>query len=200
MFTRIALAVPFGAAVTMGLLFSMHMMIDSGRGLSHTAAAARIVDFIRVERSEVAETRAARPDRPETPEPAPAMPQPGNAEGFDSEIKLALAGPEIGFGQAEIGGIGFGASDGEYIPLVKVAPVYPMRAAQRRLEGYVIVEFVVTASGGVRDVVVVESTSELFEQAAVDAALKFKYKPRVVDGQAIEVSGVQNKITFKLSA
>jgi len=30
----------------------------------------------------------------------------------------------------------------------------------------------------------------------LQAATKFKYKPRVVDGQPIEVPGVQNKITF----
>jgi protein TonB len=88
------------------------------------------------------------------------------------------------------------ASDGEYLPIVKVAPVYPTRALQRRLEGYVIVEFVVTANGSVRDVAVVESSDAVFERAAIEAALKFKYKPRVVDGSPIEVAGVQNRITF----
>ena len=75
-----------------------------------------------------------------------------------------------------------------------------MRALQRRVEGYVIVEFVVTTSGSVTDVTVVESSAPVFEQAAIEAAQKFKYKPRVVDGVAIEVSGVQNRITFKLNA
>ena len=39
-----------------------------------------------------------------------------------------------------------------------------------------------------------------FEQAAIEAALKFKYKPRTVDGEPIEVPGVQNRITFTLKA
>ncbi|MDA0651131.1 MAG: energy transducer TonB, partial [Proteobacteria bacterium] len=30
------------------------------------------------------------------------------------------------------------------------------------------------------------------------ASEKFKYKPRVVDGEAIEVAGVQNKFTYEL--
>jgi protein TonB len=94
----------------------------------------------------------------------------------------------------------FESSDGEYLPMYKASPQYPVRALQRRLEGYVIVEFVVTAAGAVRDVIVVESSSPIFEQAAVEAALKFKYQPRVIDGQPIEVSGVQNRITFKLNA
>jgi len=52
----------------------------------------------------------------------------------------------------------------------------------------------------VTNVTVVESSAPIFEEAAIEAAQKFKYKPRVVDGVAIEVSGVQNKITFKLNA
>jgi len=200
MFARIALAVPVGAGVTMVLLLGMHAMIASGNGMPDAAAGGRIVEFVRIERSESVETRAARPDRPDTPERAPAMPQPGPSETFSSDIRVAVTGPELGFGVTSLGGAGFGVSDGEYVPLVKVAPRYPMRAAQRRLEGYVIVEFVVTTSGAVKDVVVVESTSELFEAAAIEAARKFKYKPRMVDGQPIEVSGVQNRITFRLDA
>ena len=38
----------------------------------------------------------------------------------------------------------------------------------------------------------------MFEKASVKASLKFKYKPRVIDGEAIEVPGVQNKFTYEL--
>ena len=38
----------------------------------------------------------------------------------------------------------------------------------------------------------------VFERASVKAAEKFKYKPRVVDGEPIEVAGVQNKFTYEL--
>ena len=64
---------------------------------------------------------------------------------------------------------------------------------------FVIVEFTVTKQGAVRDPIVVEANpSGIFEQAAIDAAMKFKYKPRVVNGEATEVSGVQNRITFQI--
>ena len=36
-------------------------------------------------------------------------------------------------------------------------------------------------------------------RAALDAAAKFKYKPRVVNGEPVEVAGVQNRITFEIS-
>ena len=77
--------------------------------------------------------------------------------------------------------------------------MYPRRALQRGIEGFVIVEFTVTKQGTVRDPIVVEANpSGIFEQAAMDAAMKFKYKPRVVNGEATEVSGVQNRITFQI--
>lgn len=198
MFARIAFAIPFGAVVTAGLLFMMHLFIATGEGETD-ATAARIVDFVRITRTETAQPRTERPDPPQPAEPAPEMPAPDSGTEFGNELRIALAGPEVSF-NADLGGTGFGGSDGEYLPLVKVAPVYPPRALSRRLEGYVIVEFVVTSSGAVADVIVVESTSEIFERAAIEAALRFKYKPRVVDGNPIAVAGVMNKITFKLDA
>jgi protein TonB len=50
----------------------------------------------------------------------------------------------------------------------------------------------------VRDPIVLQSTSKLFERAAIRAVLKFKYKPRVVDGVPVEVPGVKTRISFQL--
>jgi protein TonB len=94
---------------------------------------------------------------------------------------------------------GMSSGDGEYLPIVKVAPIYPRRAQTRGITGYCIVEYTVTASGAIRDPVAVDCNPEgVFEKASVKASLKFKYKPRVVDGEAIEVVGVQNKFTYEL--
>jgi periplasmic protein TonB len=56
----------------------------------------------------------------------------------------------------------------------------------------------VTTAGTVKDPVVLFSTSSLFDRAATQAVLKFKYKPRVVDGQPVEVPNVKTRITFKI--
>ena len=98
------------------------------------------------------------------------------------------------------GGISLTPGDAEYLPIVKVAPLYPRRALQRGIEGYVLVEFTVTRQGSTRDIKVIESkpSSSLFHSAAIKATAKFKYKPRTVDGKAIEVAGVKNKIIFRL--
>ena len=85
------------------------------------------------------------------------------------------------------------------LPIVKVQPIYPRRAQTRCIEGHVLLEFVVTANGAVRDPVIVEAEPPgVFDRAAVDAALKFKYRPEVVNGEPIEVAGVRNLIKFEL--
>jgi len=91
---------------------------------------------------------------------------------------------------------GMNIAEGDYLPIVRVAPVYPARALSRGLEGYVDLSFTVTTAGTVRDPIIIFSTSSLFERAATRAVLKFKYKPRVVDGIPVDVSGVKTRITF----
>ncbi len=105
-------------------------------------------------------------------------------------------------------------SDGEYLPIVKVSPQYPRRALAQGMVGWVIVEFVITEQGTVRDPFVVsncgyipnirspgeciDSPDTVFDNAALKAAMKFKYKPKVIDDQPVETAGVQNRIIFEL--
>jgi protein TonB len=98
-----------------------------------------------------------------------------------------------------IGGLSYGNADGDYLPIVKVAPIYPRRALTRGLEGWVLLEFTVTKLGTVVDIKVLESDPPgIFDKAAVGAAAKFKYKPKVVNGEPIDTAGVLHRISFEL--
>ncbi len=92
-------------------------------------------------------------------------------------------------------------SEGDYHSVRKVAPTYPRDALVAGIEGYCVVEYTVTEQGTVKDPQVLsdQCTSRLFEQVSIEAALKFRYKPRVVDARAEEVTGVQNKFTFEIT-
>ena len=141
-------------------------------------------------------------DRQIQPPPPPDEPPP-NQPRRDLTTDATI-GAEITPVQVDVdydsGGLADFSGDGEYLPLVKVAPIYPRRALTRNIEGYVLLEFVVTATGAVRDPVVIEAKPPgFFERAAIQAALKFKYKPKVIDGEPVEVSGVQNRIIFEMS-
>ena len=137
------------------------------------------------------------PEKVEDPDEPPPDMEPLDFD-MDVDMNSANMAPTVAM-NVSINASGLSSGDGEYLPIVKVAPVYPRRALQRGIEGFVIVEFTVTKQGAVRDPIVVEANpSGIFEQAAIDAAMKFKYKPRVVNGEATEVSGVQNRITFQI--
>jgi len=198
MIKRFVTAVPLGIGITFGLLFVMQLLIATGEGAVTENERFAMNDFVRVERNEIIETKKEKPEKPPEPEQAPEMPTPDMMSDFDNSMAVSVSMPNVNT-SVTMGAFGFGVSDGEYLPIVKVAPVYPARALQRGLEGYVIVEFTVTSNGSVRDVFVVESTSTLFERAATTAALKFKYKPRVIDGTAVEVPGVRNMISFAIT-
>ena len=138
-----------------------------------------------------------KPEKPPEPEQQPPdMPQPELDQLNTSDtvnISFSRTGIELDPTRGN-----FSIVDGDYLPIVKVAPIYPRRAQTRGLEGYCLLEFTVTRTGTVRDARAIECTSSLFQRASVNAAAKFKYKPRVVDGQEIEVPGVQHIIRFEI--
>ena len=89
--------------------------------------------------------------------------------------------------------------DAEYLPLVTVAPVYPTTAQQQRIEGRCVVEYRIAATGAVQRVRARSCEPQgLFEQAAIDAARQFKYRPRIRAGVPVPVEGVRNEFQFTL--
>lgn len=197
MIPRYAISLLTAILVTFTLLWVMQVLIATGKKAVVDEADFSLGDFIRVQREEVVRRDEDEPEPPpDVEEPPPDMPETA-MDDMDTSQSLSLGGPAARIDISMQGGrIGLG--DGDYLPIVKVAPLYPRRAQTRGLDGQCLIEFTVTSTGTVKDAFAVECTSSLFERASINAALKFKYKPRVVDGEAIEVSGVQHIITFKL--
>jgi TonB family protein len=89
--------------------------------------------------------------------------------------------------------------DRDVIPLVRIAPDYPPEAVQQRLEGHVILEFTITAEGTTKDITVAESSSPIFDEAAIKAVSRWRYSPRLVDGAGVERPGTRTVIRFALA-
>lgn len=197
---RLILAAVLAAATTFGLLLLMHFLIAADMRAPEEREDRKVADIHMPERQIETKYDTEKPEKPEDPEePPPPMPEPDFQQPDVTAGALNMAAPRVA-PNLDVKGIGGFASDGEYLPIVKVQPQYPSRALSRGIEGYVIVEFTVTTNGSVKDPVVVESEpSSIFDSAAMKAALKFKYKPRVIDGEPVEVPGVRNKITFAIA-
>jgi protein TonB len=78
--------------------------------------------------------------------------------------------------------------------------MYPRDAAMQGVEGWVKVEFTITEIGTVKDPRVIDADPpRIFNREALRAILKWKFKPRVVDGVAVERQATQI-IDFNLDA
>ena len=196
---RSVIGVGLGFVITVALFLVMQALIKSDKSPFTDAPTGRIVDFVRlIEDAQIEIKDRKPPPPPPVDEPPPDMPRP-TMESSDTDIGVDIGHVDPGIGGIDIGAGGYSA-DGEYLPIVKVKPIYPRRAQTRGIEGYVLLEFTVTRSGAVADPVVVESDPPgIFDRAAVNAALKFKYKPKVVNGEPIDVAGVLHRITFELA-
>ncbi|WDE00192.1 energy transducer TonB [Thalassomonas actiniarum] len=198
---RYITAILLALGVTFLLLWGMQTLITGGNNALTEPPKGNVLDFIRLKKEPDIVKKERKPQKPPKPkEPPPPMAPPqmqqanpnataaSNSFSADIQADMSLAK-----------GLSLESGDGDYLPIVKVAPVYPRRAQARGIEGFVIVEFTVSKNGSVINPVVVQAQPEhIFDRAALDAAAKFKYKPRVVDGVAMEVAGVQNKITFQI--
>lgn len=200
-FSRYIPALVLAVVMTFLLLWSMQTLITGGNNAMTEPPRGAMLDFIRLKKEQSLVKKERKPKKPAKPKaPPPQMQQPQmqqtnpNADAVSTSFSA-----DIQTNAGLTGGLSLDGGDGDYLPIVKVAPIYPRRAQSRGIEGFVIVEFIVTKTGAVRDAFVVEAKPEsIFDRAALDAALKFKYKPRVVDGVAMEVAGVQNKISFEI--
>ncbi len=84
------------------------------------------------------------------------------------------------------------------VPLVRVPPKYPLRAANRHIEGWVKVEFTITTEGEVTDAVVVNADpADIFDDAALNAISQWEFKAKIVNGIAVTQRASQT-LQFKL--
>lgn len=189
---RVAAAAGVAAVVTCALLLAMSLMTLTEWSRPEQTVASRVAE---VEDRRLAALPASAPKPPpiriSLPDPLRESAPELRAVAWSTEVSVEARPGAMVLPRP---------NDSEYHPLVKTAPIYPALAATNGIEGYVVVEFTVTRSGSVKNVVVVESSDDLFVEAAVQATYKFKYKPRMIDGEPIEVSGVRNRISFRVRA
>jgi len=198
-------AAGYAVLLTVGLFWLLHVMITGGIHGVEKSKTLPAIDFVRLKKDTEIETRQRKkPPKPEPPKqpPPPKMkvdtPPPEAPPVPFAMPKMNLptnitGGPFLG---AYVGGDLSGYS--ELIPLVRIQPQYPRAAARDKIEGYVVMELVVNPDGTVRSAVPKEAKPRgVFESAAVASILKWKFKPKVVDGKAVEQRALQ-RLDFKL--
>ena len=94
---------------------------------------------------------------------------------------------------------GSGNEGAEAIPVFRIEPKYPRKAAMSRIEGWVKLEFTITEDGSVSDPVVVDSRPRrTFDRSAIRSIRKWRFKPRMENGKPVKRKASQ-LIEFRLS-
>lgn len=81
--------------------------------------------------------------------------------------------------------------------LFQTEPVYPYSLKQQKIEGWVIIEWIISETGRVMRSRVIQSSHREFQQPALDSISSSKWKPGEISGKAVN-SRVRQKITFSL--
>ncbi|WP_041522354.1 energy transducer TonB [Gilvimarinus agarilyticus] len=195
-------AIPMGMLATAGLLLVMATLIQTDYVAMEPPESVTIGKIVMPEAEIIVdyESPLARPEAPPAP---PEMPL------ISTEVQVDPAAPTgtgVQFTDPVDNTLSVGlVQPGDYLPIVKVAPQYPRTAIRRGLEGEVVVSFTVTRTGATRDIAVISAhtldgnPTSVFNSAAIKAAERFKYKPRIENGVPLEVHGVQNRFIFELA-
>lgn len=148
------------------------------------------------------------------------------APGIIPRTPLAPLGPELPFhaenlgmdpGDGAIGGDGRDIFNGKHVTVVqpsvptsihlssklvegnliyKSVPQYPVIAKASRTEGTVVLQAMISKTGTIEGLHVI-SGAPMLQQAAIDAVKTWRYRPYMLNGQAVEVETTVNVI-FKL--
>jgi protein TonB len=202
---RYLFSLVLAAVVTVAAFYLMHRLIsDAGReaGALDSPPGIRFgpVDI----ETEIRDKDRRKPEPPTPPESPPPPPDIQVAEVERMRMDMPpMEMPDldlgVGAGPPVLGNVGMDRSaEGDVVPLVRINPQYPRDAAMNGIEGYVTLEFTITETGGVRDPRVLDARPpRVFDREAIRAILRWKFKPRVVDGEAVARRATQT-ITFNL--
>jgi protein TonB len=201
----------FIAGVITTLLFRFDSyLVSQPKTYETTGGRVKLLDFVRVEPQEYVQVKErrlpAKPPPPKRPPPPPRLrvqtdvameTSPLDVDLPDIDVGFGGSGPYLGAwrGRRELGGPN---PDGDVIPIVRIAPQYPRQALLQGIEGWVRLEFMINPDGTVADPAVVEAEPpRIFNTSALRAILRWKFKPRIVDGRPVPRRGAQI-IEFKL--
>ncbi len=198
--SRLLVGIPVAAAITFGLFVVMDRLVDNNESHTVEETPKITISFLRTVKDEppLPDGRLKRPEPQEvlnTPKPKPETGKKSSGDGIQVSLDVS---PEF-----DPTNLDTSSANADEIPIVRVGPIYPERAASRGTEGWVVVQFDVKANGQVDpdSVVVIDAEPKnVFDKSAINAVKKWKYKAKKVNGQYVRRNGLQVQLTYELDS
>lgn len=195
---RWVLGIPVAAFITIGLFVLMMTLIAEEFKPQEKLASASFEINPTVEDIKVIkrETKVQKVKKVVTPPPPPTIERQQAAKPQERIASLEGAIPEFEAPKIDRQNFKIQVSDRDAQPLVRIPPIMPPRAEK---SGHCRVRFDVSPEGAPFNVTATYCTQKLFERATIKSVQKWKYNPKVVDGRSVSRSGVESKISFRLT-
>jgi TonB family protein len=201
-FERFLLPMFLSAVVTFVLLFIMQMLISDVPEPLDTEMINMSANVVTLDNTEKPREMRRKVERVMPSEPPVELKDEGEIPiEMISNItgKLRVRASLADIVDEEISSFRFSSPISDLVPIRIVHPFYPFKAQVREIEGQVLVEFTVAATGKVLNPRVVSSTpEELFDKAALKAIQGFLFRAPNLDGISFEVPGMRLMFYFKL--
>lgn len=185
------------AAVTLALFHAMQTLIMSEDAVPMGKAVTALPKITLPDIKFEPRVETPKPEKVETP---PEVPEIEFRKGANTQpVAMNFSGLESiapdGVDTFSLSG----PADASAMPVAQIQPVYPSRAVARGIEGFVLVQFDVSETGAViNPQVLVSQPSSIFDSAALRAVSRWKYQPKVIDGKAVRMFGLQTRFNFNL--
>ncbi|WP_414828837.1 TonB family protein [Alteromonas sp. H39] len=196
---RLLGAITLGGVITFGLFAVMAKLVaqdDTPLVVSSMPVIPNPVLQLEDEKTIVRPTLPKR-EKPQTPPPPSRI--------TSDPIEVTMGEPNIGTGFTGIDKITIdndfssGLSDQQARPVVQIEPAYPPDAARDGIEGWVSLSFTIDALGGVKDITIIDAEpARVFNREARRALARWKYRPKVVEGNAVSQPDMRVLLTFRL--
>ena len=186
-----------GLIVASVLFIAMSAMVEPPDGFERPAAATTAIDFVQRRKDSDTEIRSrALPEPPQIPQiPTPSATSVDTAAPAPAMMTMPPMTPDMSLASNAMMGdllAGIGKGDTEVMPLVRQPAIYPQRAKARKIEGFVTARLTISKDGSVTDVDVVKAKPPgIFDREAVRAMYRYRFDPKVVNGQAVELTAMQ---------
>jgi len=195
---RYTITAPLAALLTAGLFIGMKALI-TGEFKPKPKIAAAQFEINPVADDIIAEprvTKLAALETVETPPPPPIIERVKAAQPQEPIATPIIAPHPFDPLVLDIKTTQFAISDAEAKPLFRVAANMPPRAQR---SGHCNVIFDVSPQGEPYNIKAPFCTEPMFERPTLKAVAKWKYRPKIQDGQAVARTGVRNKMSFNLT-
>ena len=199
-------AVVLALATALSLFWFMSVLILKENTAYRGESQNLSVRFLSDPRPEDLELRSRRlPKKPEPDKPPPQSPKLKISQKDLPKPQLSTEVPVPDLpddpaleGKGPAGG--GGNSDRSAVPVFRIRPVYPRRAALQNIEGFVLLKFDVNKAGRTENISVLRaSPPQIFNSAAIQALGKWKYKAKMENGRPVRQNGLKVKLDFALS-